>query len=750
MTKGKHDKDKDENKGKNKNVARIRYIGFDSKDKQPELAVYAIDRKRQALKVSVVNSKGEFSLPDGAIEKADTIVVGPKTEDISTLDRKLLVSYRPNQFKAILDNTGRVEIPKLKWYPWLTLRKCVSGSVSHCHWHPGWLRDLFSVANLNTRFFPTEKSSLATDFARGSAVSTISDRDFALPFISPFSRKHCNDVCDGVVEVYRRSCCCNPWIIFDPRFDALLEELERLRDVFPPDPWPPRLQPAPVPFEGLPFFKGATLNEAKLFAGRDLTALRSLPAERIPAYINARPYLHCHCGTSSKVADGFIQPDGTFSICWNEPRRFTLLNCHDEYAYVVKQAIDGETITIYNGVAANKWFHVGDNAELVSYHSRAISCRHNEFPGEGAFALLQDIGGAGSFRLKTPNATGWDRVAHPANYNDGLADPAVNAAAAKGELLDRNWGGTLPLRYHFSEEMKGIGAKYYRVSVVAADNHGNPTGDRTYLAPNQWRYYEYHNGPGGIEIHNHKASLGPENKNGQFNLYEIPYDEDERWHSGQYHAMLNTTAFTEGRYLVTLEVFTENGKVLRPTGTPNPDPENLGDSTESAFVFQRWEEETGPMENVPFASLTHMFWWDNRKAVAKIEDLRVGGTKSNEECQFLVGSGASQFSVGYRAYHEEPMFMLDHRLWWRRGLGGPSGVLTNPHPNLNNVGVPGGTPDIEQSGENSFATMLAGLEEPKCSFSLNLHTNVKTFNGSGTLNSRDAWDQAAFALEMTS
>ena len=44
--------------------------------------------------------------------------------------------------------------------------------------------------------------------------------------------------------------------------------------------------------------------------------------------------------------------------------------------------------------------------------------------------------------------------------------------------------------------------------------------------------------------------------------------------------------------------------------------------------------------------------------------------------------------------------------------------------------------------------MLDGLSNPKCSFSANLHVNVKTFNGIGTLDGLDAWDQAAFALEM--
>jgi hypothetical protein len=149
---------------------------------------------------------------------------------------------------------------------------------------------------------------------------------------------------------------------------------------------------------------------------------------------------------------------------------------------------------------------------------------------------------------------------------------------------------------------------------------------------------------------------------------------------------------------------------------------------------------------VPFAALTHMFWWDNREATARIIDLRVNNVPNTAECQFLTGAAGTTFSIGYRAYHPNPLVLLDHRIWWRRGLGGPSGILTNPHPNPENVGVPPALP--HPSGTNSFGTMLAGLATPKCSFTVNLHVNVKTFNGIGTLNGLDDWDQAAFALEI--
>ncbi len=142
--------------------------------------------------------------------------------------------------------------------------------------------------------------------------------------------------------------------------------------------------------------------------------------------------------------------------------------------------------------------------------------------------------------------------------------------------------------------------------------------------------------------------------------------------------MLDTTNFDNGRFLLTVKVFDNTGNLIRPMGTPNP-----GGSIQGDFTYRRWFQETGPTAEVPYAALTHMLWRDNRKAEALMVDFRVGGLPNAAECQFLEDSSTANFSVGYRAYHPEPMFMLDHRMWWHRGLGGPSGNLTSPHPNPN-------------------------------------------------------------------
>ena len=718
-----------ESSGQGRFPARIELSGFTPEDTPPEMTVYALDRSGKPIESSRVDGKGQFELSDKAVKASHRIAIGPSVEDLGEVERTALTVYRPQQFVEILQTTSVFDIPQKDWLQWFYFKFCVSGSVKRCYPYPWYINQLVARTNVMQAISASSIQTASTRFTTGqlSDAQLARPSDFTIP---PF---RCEVVCDGIVEVYRRVCCCTPWIVYDPRTPELIKELEDLVFEVPDLPWPPRPQPDP-PFQELPFFKDGALDEKALNARQDLHALQTLPQTEVAEYIQARPYLWCSCSTPTKVAEGAIHPDGDFHICWNSWPIFTLPNCHVEYAYRVKQVFNGITITIYDGVAANKWFHSGEEADLVSYSPFARGCRHNDFPGDGAFVLLQDIGDTGSWRLKTPDSTGWDRVANPV-YNDGLAFPAANAAAAVGQNLDRNWGGTLKLRYHFSEAMKDIGARYYRVSVVGSDNNGNPTGPRTYLSPADWYYYEF----SFPFINVDKVSLGPNNVGGQGDLYEIPYDADRDWQSGQYHALLDTTDFTNGRFLLTVEVFDAAGNLIRPTGTPDP-----GGSVQGAFTYRRWFQEVGPTSEVPFAALTHMLWWDNRKAEAKIEDFRVNGLVNTAECQFLEDNESANFSVGYRAYHPEPMFMLDHRMWWRRGLGGPTGILTSPHPNPSNVGVPPALP--HQSGSNTFDTMLGS--HTKCTFTINLHTNVKTFNGEQTLNGLDDWDTASVALEI--
>jgi hypothetical protein len=714
-----------ETKGRKRNLSgTLRLVGVEAGAETPDMAVFALDRVHQPVYQSPVDTEGRFEIPGDVLEKSTYIAISSET-DLQRFDAEQAMVYRTRRFRELIKDNPLIEIPRRDWSKWLFVTRCVSGSVRHCYPWPWWVSDVLQQA---VYFKASQAKYLQVSPTKKSALQDIALAKNAA--ILPFFHR-CEIVCDGIVEVYRRTCCCFPWFDLEPRLPEIIDRLEDLiRRI--PIKWPPFPEPDPPPFLELPIFRGGLLDEMAINAPQDLVMLKSLLAPQKVEYIQARPYLlhfFCNCGPAVKVAQGTIRSDGGFSICWKEPVRLMLINCHDEYAYVVKQNIGGATVTIYDGIAANKWFHYDDEANLVSYHPLAQGCRHNDFPGEGAFALLQDIGLTESYRLKTPDAAGWDRVAAP-GYNDGLADPVANPADALGKYKNRNWGGSLYLRYAFSEPMKSVGAKFFRISISAANVLGNPVGDRTYLSAGlSWRKYVV----SGTDILVETENLGPFSAGGENNLFVIPYDADADWQSGQYHGILTTSDYPNGRYLLTLEVFDAAGNRLRPNGAGGP-------GIDADFTYRRWYQPIGPTAEVPFAALTHILWWDNRKAIADIIDLRQNGNPSAEECQFMEGPDSDTFSVGYKAYHPEPMFLLNHSLWWRRGLGGPTGYLVNSDPN--NIGpLPGVSPVA------SFASMLGS--EQKCSFALNLYVNVKTTNGFGTLDNLDAWDYAAFALEIS-
>jgi hypothetical protein len=366
---------------------------------------------------------------------------------------------------------------------------------------------------------------------------------------------------------------------------------------------------------------------------------------------------------------------------------------------------------------------------------------------------LDIIGDTESWNLKTPDATGWDRVDSP-DYNDGLLFPAANPGDALGVALNRNMGGVLKLSYKFSESMRtAANAMYYRISIVEADDDGNPIGTRHFVSDGLSWDKAVPDGGGGVDIV--PVTLGPFSAGAQNNLYLIPFDEDVsgtiEFNDGQYHANLNTKDSDWSnplkRHLVTLEVFDAAGQRLRPTGTPAT---GLGEpEVEKPFTFRRRFQDLGPTANVPFAALTHMFWWDNRPVFVHIDDLRMNGLVFNDECLFLEGTGGSTFGIGYTAYHEEEMFQLNHVIWWKRGLGGGTGFLldTSALESTQNVGLP---PPPGASPTDTFAEMLDIADDPtrtKCAFTVFLDISGKMTDGDD-LGFPNAHDTAAFALEI--
>ena len=742
---------------------KLRLQGLEPGEERPDVEVSAFDRTGKCLTTLSVGEDGTFKLPADVLKKAHRVRIGPGGDAAKDIPSDVHLTYRAVDFGSILE-AGILDIGRGVWEGWYHRYRCVSGTVSRCRRSPWWYAKLAYVAKRplispRSPIFAARKASLVSKPVIAERVPGAIGLDDLVAW--PI---RCSKICLGTVEVYRRVCCCEPWVFRDPRLERLLEELEDLVKVIPDLPDLPGPGPDPAPYV-TSFLRDGALDEQVLRANQDLMALRSMPADRVAGYVNARPYLLCRrysCGSPVKVAEGKIGPDGRFNICWSEFPRLLRVGCHEKYAYKVKQKIGPFTVTIYDGVAAGHWYNQDDKAALKSYHRWAIACRDNGGPGD-AFIYLDEIGDTDSSLLNTPDQTNATAVGTPGT-NGGVAFPTGGPAG--GGSHDRNWGGTLKLQIMFSESMRTIGAKYYRVSVTEADSNGNPIGTPEYVTRGLSWNKAVAVGGGGVDVV--PVSLGPTSTvapdEPQDNLYEIPFDGDlplnSDWEADQYHVYLNTKALSKQwsdpgavagqpakRHLVTFEVLNASGQRLRPNGTP---PSGLpGAEVEAAFTFRRKFQDIGPTNMVPFGALTHLFWWDNRDEVALIEDLRMNGLASDEECQFLNGTSSSTFGIGYRAYHPWELFQHYHTIWWKRGLkGGSDYMLTS---SSSNVGVP---PAAEgASPTHTFGHMLAhpAPEDPpprtKCAFTVYLRTYNKRTDGDD-LDHDWAGDSAAFAMDI--
>jgi len=748
--------------GNDRSTYQLELVGLPAGGERPKVVVQALDANLGVVFSDEVEPNGSFNLPPDVLKRANRVVLGAP-DDKGGVHTDASVSYRANEFAAQI-NKGTLALAEGIWSRFRFHWACVSGSVQACRRRPWWFENIVVAAtslagraNLRARAPSASPELVAPTIDRfGPSLNDL----LKLPF-------RCEPVCLGTVEVYRRTCCCWPIVFDDRRIDDLIRDLEiyvqRLPKLPPPKRGFPPPPPPPIDPLKTPFFKGGALNELALNAATDLHALRAMPRDQAAQYINTRPYLFhklCSCTLPTRVGSGTIQPDGSFNICWLEPLRLLLPNCFDQYAYVVKQTIGATTTTIYDGLAAGAWFGAGDHPVLTSYNSRAFTCNETGSGDGDAFVFLDLIGDTESHELTTPASTGWDRVAAPTS-SSGLLFPNPGP---HGHL--RNLGGNLELKFIFSLGMRhaSVGAHYYRLSVCLADASGHPVGSR----------YYYHDGLAWekvVGLNVVPESLGPTSAGGEANLYRIPYTDEPWVGSVRYHALLSTLTAALNlppatdidspavNHLVTLEVFDAAGQRLRPLGSPASG--QPGAEVAKPFRYRRWFQPGGSIGDdtvdVPFAALTHLFCWDNRAPVADITRLVKDSTASNEECQFLEGTGSSTFAIEYGAYVPDPRFQYKHDIGWLRGLNaseanGGSGTLPTPLSPAN-VGKPPAGP--ANSGSNTFALMLTRLDPPnppvvlpRCSFAVTLTTYAKTTDGQLGWPYPCAQETAAFALAI--
>jgi hypothetical protein len=284
--------------------------------------------------------------------------------------------------------------------------------------------------------------------------------------------------------------------------------------------------------------------------------------------------------------------------------------------------------------------------------------------------------------------------------------------------------------------VKGIGGRFFRVQVVPATPGGDPDGSWATIPVPVWTAWRW-TGTGWMRS---QHALGP-NADG---LYVIPYqDVDllaplEEWDPDQYHAVLDTTGYTNRRHLIKIEIFDSAGNQIKPNGATGP-------GTARNFKFGLWRIPAGPPDDVPYSALTHLLWWDNRSAVAKFETIRLDDSPSSETCQFLEGQADADVSFDIRAYHPNPgtpLFLSGFTLRLTKGLNGTGPILVNN--DFNERGEP--SDPAWESPDVDLATLLG--DDTKCAFNAELTARVKTTNGAGTLTGLNAEANAAFAAEI--
>jgi hypothetical protein len=743
-------------------------------DAVPTLAIYALADGKPPQKVATA-ADGSISL-DPAKLRGLTLGIGPDADPAQ-------VRVRADQ---VLDQwlRGGLVLPKERWWPFFTETICVAGDVKKCR--PWYL----SPAYVKARPLPTKLGvQLRPEVASGLDLSAASIR---LPF-------RCLPLCDGVVEIHERVCCCTTfdWRDLVDRLRDLLDDLPvlvRWPDPPIPDPGPripgvrpgdifgglpgriPGIGPRPPVFGAIPALdalrriapRPQLAARASLPAAPELT--RTIPSERlyedyqallkirpadVTAFVDKRPYLSaylCRC-SSRKVGEAPIQPNGEFDFCYRRPRRLHTpgQRCHTVFAYRVKQQFGPFWITVYDGVAGQDYFGTGEEAHLRTSHPIARPCGDGPTPpdeGDGtAFVMLEHVGGSHHFNF--PAQTGLSNMAN-LGADSGLID--------FGGAPDCPWATTLGLRLWSSKQLDGI-VVYYRFKAVPVDGAGNPVGTPiTLTGPVSWQRFVSVGG----QIVTTPESLGadPATVGGEVGLYRMPYwTNGNDWLSGQYHQLWDTRSsqFPDGKYMLLIELFGPGGARIKPASAPAGDP-----GTARPFQFRRWTSQT-VTANVPFADCGHVFWVNNKPVTGDIVDIRKNGNPSGDECQFISGPGGTttsgtKISIGFRAFHTDGVttsaspvdnnsFMAGYSISWQRGLNGPSGMVET------------GTADQGEAGpepsNEMFISDLLGAFPPthaahtRCTFSVHLHVDAKHTNGGAFIDAYDYHETASFALEVT-
>ena len=712
----------------------LELIDLEKGEASPQIAAYALDRSGKVLRKLATASDGKISLdPALAKEKHLRIGFGPDVEDLKDVRRKSLALFRVSDAFPRWEKNPVVSLAPEIYRDWFPFRVCVSGRVRRC-W-PFYFRLPWPIGD-----FPH------------------------VPF--PPLRFHCTPICDGVVEIYERTCCCHRISIID-----LSDLLRRLREIVripipipEPDPGPlgpigPEPGPDPAPFTGLgdivgfnpqpdpPRFRGlldhgaiagfdpqpeppfrasdAGLQKRALSQGMtllsgkmrdqitaDIATLESFSRqslEEVQRFIDLRPYLWhwiCHC-TSRKLGETTLEADGGFTFCWRPFPIFIRRNCSKRYYYKVRQRINGVWVYVYDGSARHEYFERADFASLETYRGRGCNTPDDDYDHDKPFVLLEGIGSTPSSEL----ISHWGGMTAGGADLTQISDDAVSAPPTNGGLV-------------YPPEPGDSDANVLKNCPWGGDLYL-----RLHFSP------DMENAPVNAEFY--RVTFREADNNGQ-PIAAAPLLEFSEQLSWNRYAMVNGQTEIQPEILgpfptnigepqpanlykipyandhdwttdvihhAVFRTGTRNAKFLVYIEVFDSAGNRLTPAANS-FDFLRRMKFTGPdsLATVGFNKLANYFWIDNKHCVGDIIDFRKNGVPSTDECQFKTGKANDKISVGYRAYHETVNSALSnpHTFMWTHGLTWTRG-LNGPQGTF--------APAGNQPGLNQPAALSGGVAE---------------------------------------
>jgi hypothetical protein len=727
---------------------KVVFAGAQPHEQTPQIAAYSLDTLGRVTGKIAVSTDGELDINRA---KNAVIALGPDVEQTAGLNPQGLVTLRLADQLATWEKTGEILIPSQWWRGWLGFTTCVSGNAYRCF-------PLLELASL-----------------RANALGR-------QPIIFP---ERCEPLCNAIVEVLEYITCCWPFVVVDvPKVIGNLAAFLTAQPIMfpvPPQPDPGPLDASLVSRVDTAFGAGNLANTfvPSTTLAVHLETLRSLSAQDAVTYFEAHPILWPYwcTGSSSQLGETVLNPDGSFSYCY---RYFPFFrpNCRTSYFYKVKQLVNGTWTYVYDGAAAHQYFSADEVANL--YTLTGQTCFQPPALGNDYIAL-QAIGSTNTYDLNSnwngATGTGIDLTQ---TGDTSMATLIQDAGLVVGSGAP--WATTLALLLNYDPALQSASPSpyYYRLTAVQADATGNPMSGATpitLMTPISWSYFDTSTNPVTIA----SQSLGPVSPaivNGNVGLYQIPYfgGGNPAWLGNQFHQYLDTTTLPNviadgpgignGQYLLILEVFDSSGNRLVPEiATPT------ATDTKADFNYIRLLDST-TTANVPFNSLTHVVWVDNRPVVGAIDYFMT--SSGVQVCQFYKEKADTPFYVGFQAYHavmcdaaDSPKpsnsFMSSFDLTWQEGLAGTSGTLASGDDTNWGIGCVVGvanaistaTPPVATPPFNvpavTFGEMLGTdpvTHKPltTCSFALTLGVYPKHTNGSGTIWGYESIKTAALAL----